>query len=145
MLLYVNPVSATLRTSDPAALAGAKRQVALEELEHFFAFTLLKEMRKTVPDGGLFKKSQAQEMQEEMLDDALSGAMAKAGQLGVARMVDQQLRIAEMQGKWRADIEARRAETRRGAAVAAEVATDTGFKIQRTFADEGIGSIGGAR
>lgn len=131
MLLYVNPVSASLRTTDAEALTGAKRRVALEELEHFFAFTLLKEMRKSMPEGGIFKRTPALDMQQELLDDALSGAMAKAGQLGIARMVDQQLRIADMQGKWRAEIQTRRWEERQTAAP---------LKIVEPGADEETGS-----
>lgn len=134
MLLYVDPINPSLRVNDPAALQGVKRQVALEELEHHFAYTLLREMRKTVPESGLLKKSQAEEMHEEMLDDALSGAMAKTGQLGIARLVEQQLRIAEMQGKWRAEIEARRHAG----------SQESILKNPAPDADEGIGSLGGA-
>jgi flagellar protein FlgJ len=141
MLLYVNPVSASLRTADPAEFSGAKRRVALEELEHFFAYTLLREMRKSVPEGGLFPKTPAGSLHEEMLDDALSGAMAKNGQLGVARMVDEQLRIAESQGRWHAEIEARRSESRRIAG--RDVTAAPVVKEQLTVADEGNGRLEG--
>jgi Rod binding domain-containing protein len=38
-------------------------------------------------------------MYEEMLDDAMSGNMAASGQLGVSHMLEQQLRIADLQKK----------------------------------------------
>jgi flagellar protein FlgJ len=141
MLLYVNPVSASLKTSDPADFTGAKRKVALEELEHFFAFTLLREMRKTVPEGGVFAKSPAQGFHEEMLDDALSGAMAEGGQLGIGRMVDEQLRVAESQGRWRAEIDARRANS--GRMQDAEVPEVSKVKESASDADEGTGPVEG--
>ena len=98
-MLYVNPLLALYPASRAEAVLNnaASEQVALEELEHLFLFTLLQEMRKSIPHDGLFEGRTARETYEEMMDDALSGAMAKTGQLGIARMIEEQLRIAETQ------------------------------------------------
>jgi Rod binding domain-containing protein len=101
MLLYVNPMAAPQAIQPGAAVgaSSAKEQKALKELEHYFAFTLLQEMRKSVPKTGMLDGGQAQQMYEEMLDDAMSGNMAASGQLGVSHMLEQQLRIADLQKK----------------------------------------------
>lgn len=98
-MLYVNPISslepATSATS--ATSNAAKEKRALEELEHFFLFTLLQEMRKSIPQDGLFKGGAERGIYEEMMDDALSGAMAKTGQFGIAKTIEAQLRAADAQ------------------------------------------------
>ncbi|MBI5094105.1 MAG: rod-binding protein [Candidatus Hydrogenedentes bacterium] len=102
MLLYVNPLSGPHAAQPEVSGSGAgsdRERTALKELEHYFAFTLLQEMRKSVPKAGLLDGGQAQQIYEEMLDDALSGSMAASGQLGVSRMLEQQLRLAELQKK----------------------------------------------
>jgi len=110
MLLYVNPLSAPQAIQPGMKASGvgvtgamgassAKEQKALKELEHYFAFTLLQEMRKSVPKTDLLDGGQAQSMYEEMLDDAMSGNMAESRPFGVSHMLEQQLRIAELQKK----------------------------------------------
>lgn len=94
-MLYVNPVSSleTFR-AEGAPNDAVRQRAALEELDHLFAFTLLQEMRKTVPSEGLFGQSNERRTYEEMLDDALAGQMAKTGQLGIGRQVEAQLATA---------------------------------------------------
>ncbi len=98
MLLYVNPLS-TARATESVAIDGqaGRDRVALEELEHHFIFTMLQEMRKSVPEGGIFPRGHEERMYEEMLDDAMSGEIAHSGQFGIAKMIAEQLRIEEMQ------------------------------------------------
>ena len=98
-MLYVNPLLTVHEGTFDGKVASdpVRERVALEELEHYFLFTLLKEMRKTVPDDGLFGGGPERQLYDEMLDDALSAAMAKSGQLGVADTIEAQLRAAEVQ------------------------------------------------
>lgn len=99
-MLYVNPVSQRFFQQGEIGLHAKNREAqAFKELEHFFIFTLLKEMRKTVPDGGLFEKTSEFRLFEEMLDDALSLQMAESGQMGIAKMLEEQLRVQELQQK----------------------------------------------
>ena len=100
-MLYINPILALEPTSGNAALGPEKARqreaLALEEFEHMFLFTLLQEMRKTIPTDGLFPGGAEREIFDEMMDDALSGEMARSGQLGIAKTIQQHLRAAEMQ------------------------------------------------
>ena len=97
-MLYVNPLDAPrVYENGPLTEDPARRRVALQEMEQYFARLIMREMRSTLPEGGLFPRSAQREHFEEMLDDALSAEMARSGQLGLARMLEEQLRIGEMQ------------------------------------------------
>lgn len=95
-MLYVNPleVAQSARTSQALAGAGREKQ-AVQEFERFFLYTLLREMRKTVPNEGLFGDNQSREVYEEMLDDHLAGQMAASGQIGIGKQIEAQLRVSE--------------------------------------------------
>jgi len=99
-MLYVNPVELGL-AGRVASTSGdeAKRQQALGELEHLFLYTLLQEMRKSVVVGAKDDRGQAQKLHEQMLDDALSGAMARSGQLGLAQQMEQQWQLGQAQAQ----------------------------------------------
>ncbi len=98
-MLYVDPLAAAAPSmpAPGAAYDKVREKKALEELEHLFIFMLMKEMRNSVPEEGLFGDSPELRTYSEMFDDAASEEMAKAGQFGIAKMMDQQLRIGEMQ------------------------------------------------
>lgn len=104
-MLYVNPAQNGHAVRPGLSPAAGKRQAALEEFEHYFLFTLLEEMRKSVPNDGLFPRGAAGQMFDEMLDDALAGVMAKSGQVGLADAIDKQLELGAAQhalrGRWR--------------------------------------------
>ena len=91
-MMTIDPVSARLAImSGDDVEPGARRKIALEEMEHLFLNTLMKEMRKSVPEDGLFKKDGAAKLFEEMLDDVFSGEMAMSGQLGIAKAMETQM------------------------------------------------------
>ena len=57
-MLYVNPLDAPHAFEHgPLAQDAARRRVALQEMEQYFARLLLREMRATIPEGGLFPRS----------------------------------------------------------------------------------------
>jgi len=90
-VLYVNPYAA-----DPTLLNGTvsdreRETVALEQFERQFLRELMKTMRRMVPSGELFPDSQQKQLFNEMLDDHFAGAMAKSGQLGIAKNIQAQL------------------------------------------------------
>lgn len=101
--MQVNPAamlhSETVRDESTVnQLAGAAQnydveglQRAAEEFEAFFMQQLLSVMRQTVPDGGFIQKDHAHEVFEGMLDEALSGEVARAGGIGLANMIVAQL------------------------------------------------------
>ena len=100
-MLYIDPmaVSGAIRF-DPEGASMQRRETAFRELEKYFAHTLLREMRKTVPENTLFGGHEMRTY-EEFLDDAFAGEIAGSGQLGVAEMLERQLRIEEMQHQLR--------------------------------------------
>jgi len=94
-MLYVDPIAERhiAAPGGPGALR-ARREGAAQEFERFFVYQLVREMRKGVPKTGLLGKSQQQDLYEEMFDDFLSGEMARSGQLGIAKLVCQELEKA---------------------------------------------------
>lgn len=102
-MLYVNPIAASYASSgaDPEAQAARDSQ-AVKELEQFFVLQLLKEMRKSIPKDGLFPSGFESETYDEMLDDAFSKEITESGQFGISKLIEEQLRIADMQRSFHA-------------------------------------------
>lgn len=97
-MLYVNPVSSPFIQRAGAAVQQASRDaMAFQEMEHFFAYMLLQEMQKTVPRDGLFDGGLQSDFQRDMFNDIVAGKMAESGQLGIAKIMEDQLRIQNMQ------------------------------------------------
>ena len=95
-MLYVNPLEVSRGARTSQILEGASREkTALKEYEHYFLYTLLREMRNTVTKNDLFGDSQSRQVYEDMLDDYMAGEMAKSGQFGIARQIEAQLRVNE--------------------------------------------------
>ena len=91
-MLYVNPIG--LR--DPSLKVGddfsqAREKEATQELERYFAYMLLQEMRKSVPKDSLLGGENEMKYFNEMLDDALAGEISKSGQWGIAEEVAKQM------------------------------------------------------
>ncbi len=68
---------------------------AYKSFEAMFLHELLKEMRKTVPDEGMFPKSPAMKHYEEMLDGVMARSMADSGQLGIAKQLQAETKRQE--------------------------------------------------
>ncbi|HNR30955.1 MAG TPA: rod-binding protein [Candidatus Hydrogenedentes bacterium] len=98
-MLYVNPLEVRYTARVDAALTGAAREErAVQEFERFFLYTLLREMRRTVPRDGLFGADQSRQVAEDMLDDVFAGEMARSGQIGIAKQIQEQLRQQNSSG-----------------------------------------------
>ncbi len=97
-MLYIDPLrSPFLSYPQAAGTEAAKEKAALQELEHYFIYTLLQEMRKTVGNFAGAAQSREASIFDEMFDDALSGAVAQSGQFGLAAQIAAQLHVAELQ------------------------------------------------
>jgi len=97
-VLYVNPLEARCGAPlGPLAGRDVKAKVALGEFEHYFLFALLQEMRKTIPVANETGQSQEEQLYYELFDDAISGEMARSGQFGIARQIEQQLATSTQQ------------------------------------------------
>jgi flagellar protein FlgJ len=90
-MLYVNPYAGNIALMHGKADSTQREKVALQEFEQVFLRELMKSMRATVPDGGLFPKSQQSSFFNDMLDDTMARTMAQSGQLGVAKQIEAQL------------------------------------------------------
>lgn len=94
-MLYVNPLDSQMSRIQGGPENPERRHVALQELEHSFLFTLLQEMRKGMTETLAGPSSQERDLYVEMLDDGLSAEMARSGQMGLARQIEQQLAAQE--------------------------------------------------
>jgi flagellar protein FlgJ len=64
-----------------------------KDFETIFVHMMLKEMRKTIPDGGLTEKTTAREIFEDMYDYEMAQAVCKEGDgLGLAKMMYEQFK-----------------------------------------------------
>jgi flagellar protein FlgJ len=68
-----------------------KLRKSSEELESLFIMEMFKAMRKAVPEGGLFEKSMATEMYQEMIDMETARSAASGNGMGIAKAMYQQL------------------------------------------------------
>ena len=85
-----------LRIETPAPPALDKKHLdlkkATQQFEGYFVNELLKEMRKTVPKDTLVKDDgDGQEIFQGMMDQTLSEAMSSRGDIGMAKMMYDQL------------------------------------------------------
>ena len=62
-----------------------------QEFESVFIAELLKQMRKTDFSGGLFGEDRAMKIYGEMRDESFAAEMAKAGGMGIGKMLYQEL------------------------------------------------------
>lgn len=62
-----------------------------QEFETMFVMEMYKAMRKAVPEGGLFEKSNATEMFQEMLDLEIARESTKSQGLGIADAMYKQM------------------------------------------------------
>jgi Rod binding domain-containing protein len=85
-----NPAAmmATQSLSNPADLKNKEMGEAAEQFEGYMVEMMVREMRKTVPEG-MFSSS-AVDMFAGVLDQEISKSIAASGGLGFARMLGQQ-------------------------------------------------------
>jgi flagellar protein FlgJ len=87
-----------LRPERPATAAGPKGvdpklKDACEQMESLFINTLLTEMRKTVDTSGLMDGGRSEEIYTSLMDAELAKQMARAGGVGLARILIEQLSL----------------------------------------------------
>lgn len=74
------------KSHDLKSLRESSRQ-----FEALFVMEMFKAMRKTIPDSGLFKKSQATEIFTEMLDSETAKAATEGKGLGIGEAMYKQM------------------------------------------------------
>jgi len=87
----INP-DMKLNKHNPEAL----KKICLE-FEAIFFNSMVKAMRKTIPDGGMFPKNNAQKIYQEMLDMEISNSASSNQSIGIADMMYRQIKRMEGQ------------------------------------------------
>ena len=95
MDLQIDPRIVSSKVDSSIANRKARDLQALkessQEFESLLLMEMVKAMRKTIPEGGLFEKSMATETFTEMLDTQTAQAASKGQGLGIAEELYRQL------------------------------------------------------
>ncbi len=97
MLSPIDPrmLISTSQPIDPGKKINKHDPVMLKKLCQDFEAVLfnsmLKSMRKTIPEGGLFPKNNAHKIYQEMLDVEISNSSSRNQSIGIADMMYRQL------------------------------------------------------
>ncbi len=75
----------------PGERNPARLKKACQLFESMFLNELFKEMRKTIPRGGLIKENNSDGIYKSMLDQEYANHMAEAGGIGLGEMLFRQL------------------------------------------------------
>lgn len=73
------------------AQSDAELRQACDAFEEYFVHQLFKEMRQTIPDGGLLEEDSSTQIYEDMLDESYAGEIAKNRGVGISDMLFNQL------------------------------------------------------
>ena len=68
----------------------AKLMEACQQFESIFIHQMISQMRATIPEGGLFEKARGKDFQD-MLDHEYAQNISKAGGIGLAKILYDQL------------------------------------------------------
>ena len=82
----------------PAQDGDRQLDAACAQMESLFLHQLLQKMRATVDKTDLFGGGRAEELYTTMLDGEIAANLSRAGGIGLARMLQQQLESADMPG-----------------------------------------------
>ena len=92
---------ATARAADAAGDESPERKKLKEataSFEAFFVSYLMKQMRKTVGEGGFMAPSQGEKIFRDLMDDETARQMSTTGQMGIADLLYQELAPALKRG-----------------------------------------------
>jgi Rod binding domain-containing protein len=86
------PISQQAAAGPSQAAEEAKLKEACQQFEEMFLTQMMKQMRKTAPEGGMFGGSQSEKQFEEMLDQERAKSWAADGGVGMAQMMFEQMK-----------------------------------------------------
>lgn len=75
----------------PVSKQDVEFRKVLQDFESVFLSMIWKQLRDTVPEGGILGQSTSEKLFRSMLDDEMSKNMAKAGGIGLASMMYRQM------------------------------------------------------
>jgi len=90
------PQQPLIRTGGPKKTLSASEQAsqvkkAALAFEAYFIQSLLKEMRKAQPQGGLFDGGSGKEIYQSLFDEKIAQKMAESGGIGLSRLIVEKL------------------------------------------------------
>ncbi|MCL2789958.1 MAG: rod-binding protein [Desulfobulbus sp.] len=88
--LLLHTTTQTTTAQHPAKDRAALKK-ACQDFEAIFIQSAFKAMRKTVPEGGLFAKSNAIQIFEDMFDQNIAAGIAKNQSMGLAEQIYRQM------------------------------------------------------
>ena len=77
--------------SSPLSSQDSRLDSTCKDMESLFIQNMLKEMRASVPQNGLFSGGKAEEMFTSMLDAEMAKKMSAAGGIGLSSIIQKQL------------------------------------------------------
>ncbi len=86
----------TAAAGKTSTVREAKLQKACQGFEAIFINAILQEMRKSIPDDGILPTTNATRTWQQLFDNQLAETLASRQEMGVAKMLYQQLQ--EMEG-----------------------------------------------
>ncbi|MFZ3228753.1 MAG: rod-binding protein [Pseudobdellovibrio sp.] len=87
----MNSIQAKPLSERKNKITDEKLREVSEMYEKHFIREMMKEMRSTVHEGGMIKKNNAEQIFQDQLDDQYAGDWGKAGGIGLADMIHDQL------------------------------------------------------
>lgn len=91
MKLAHTALTSTQTTEQTGRQDGAKLKKALKDFEAVFMGQILKEMRKTIPKGGLFASGPQENMMRDLLDEQWARELASGPGMGLAESLYRQM------------------------------------------------------
>lgn len=85
---HSKPTEASAQT----AVKDAKLRQACADFESIFIYYILKSMRKSLPQNGLFDNTQEQKVYKSMADQAMSENIARGRGMGLGKLLYNQLK-----------------------------------------------------
>ena len=85
-------------TASNKDISQARLEMACSEFESIFLTYMLKSMRETLAEGGLFGNSNESKIMKSMFDESLARGIAKGGGIGLGKMIFERMK------SWFADI-----------------------------------------
>lgn len=86
------PALQAARRAEEISEIDPKIRKSAQDFEAFFIGHLLKDMRKSLPEGGLFEQSSESRMMHDMLDESMADDLAHKGPgIGLAQVLMKQL------------------------------------------------------
>jgi peptidoglycan hydrolase FlgJ len=85
------PMPMTAAKVSPTHARKAKLEQACQDFESLFIHQMLEQMRKTVPEGGLFSGGKAEALYTSMLDSEVAKSISRQRGMGLASVLYRQL------------------------------------------------------